>query len=91
MRDLVVFTRLQRILLAFQMDWAILDAEMKGSEPTTEERVERLERLKSFAITMRQEVENETLLWVAEFTAALTRIDQQVELQAPKTSKSTSA
>jgi hypothetical protein len=79
MRYLTTSMALQRLLLEFQMDWAIMNATLRDSPVTSGQCMELLQRIKVFGAAVLHEVENETLAWVAEFQSVLARIEQQAE------------
>ncbi len=80
MRFISTTLRLQGLLSAFQLDWAICRANM-ATPPTTEQAVELLEQLKAFRAAVWTEVQAETDSWIQEFKSSMVELQKQMDNQ----------
>ncbi len=74
MRDVVAALALERLVLAFQQEWALLEVQALEEPELSEKRIALLGGLRSAASLV---IETETLEWVSEFQA---RVSADVNL-----------
>jgi hypothetical protein len=72
---------LQRLLAEFQVDWALLYANLPGEEVPLVQRESMLRRLQVFVLRLREEVEKETAEWAAEYRSNLTELEKSARTQ----------
>lgn len=68
---------ISRLLDAFRYDWQLDRAAWKDGQPTHEQAIATIARCKAFVLEIDKLVQQETSLWVAEFTDALKQVDEQ--------------
>jgi hypothetical protein len=78
MRYMVTELSLQRALREFQYDWNILIAQQ---QPSKDNAVALLQRLKDFSLQIETLVKQETDAWVAEFQTNLSELDTMVKTE----------
>jgi hypothetical protein len=74
--------RIAKILQSFEFDWAALRAVWGTANPTRDQILAALARLKDAALQVQQVVEDETNAWVGEFKSALKLIDEASRARA---------
>lgn len=84
MRKITTSMALERDLAEFQIDWAILNAELQGKPPSPGQVAKLLERLKDLLGTVQDRLEEETKAWVAEFETNLSKLQKDAEAQLSK-------
>jgi hypothetical protein len=82
MRYLQAQQKIAGIVEAFQFDWEALRAGWGGANPTREQVVAALARLKEIALQVEQVVEDETNAWIAEFKSTLKLLDDAARAKA---------
>jgi hypothetical protein len=81
-RFLTTEMQIRNTLQAFQIDWEIQKATLKGAEPSDDQVQDMLARCKTFLIQINVILENEMAAWKQEFQAALKQIDDAAKAQA---------
>jgi hypothetical protein len=82
MRYLQAQQKIAGIVRAFQFDWETLRAGWSGTNPTHEQVMAALARLKDTALQVQQVVEDETNAWIAEFKSTLKLLDEAARAKA---------
>jgi hypothetical protein len=72
---------LQRLQAEFQLDWAILTANLPQADVPLIQREAMLRRVQSFILRMREEIEKETAEWAAEYRSNLTELEKTARTQ----------
>ncbi|HEY0738055.1 MAG TPA: SLATT domain-containing protein [Herpetosiphonaceae bacterium] len=81
MRYITTALALQKTLSEFRLDWAMLVAKLGGATPTNDQVQLMLQRLKDFVLVIDGYVEQETLVWIAEFQSSLADIERTARTQ----------
>ncbi|MBT3881398.1 MAG: SLATT domain-containing protein [Candidatus Scalindua sp.] len=81
-RFLTTEVQIRKTLQAFQIDWEIQKATLKGAGPSDEQVQDMLVRCKTFLTQINVILENEMIAWKQEFQAALKQIDDAAKAQA---------
>lgn len=79
MRFMTAELNLRNALEEFEIDWYALQAARRGQQPTPEQVVQHLDRCKVFVGKINEIVNNETKVWVEEFTSSLSQVDEAVK------------
>jgi len=85
MRFLTTEMKIRQILHEFLMDWEIQRSILKGQNPTDQQVREILSRFKSFLYQVDTLLNDETNLWVEEFSVALREVDKVAKARAETT------
>ncbi|MEJ7587835.1 MAG: SLATT domain-containing protein [Ferruginibacter sp.] len=82
MRYISTKMTLERALSEFRLDWAMMLAKLGNNPPNTEQVQHMIRRLKDFLVLINNNVEQETLTWVAEFKTNLAEIEKTAKTQS---------
>lgn len=82
MRYISTKMTLERALSEFRLDWAMMIAKLTDKQPTPDQVQLMIQRLKEFLVLINNNVETETLAWVAEFKNSLADIEKASKVQA---------
>ncbi len=82
MRFLTTEMRIRNALQAFQMDWEIQRASLKGAEPNDDQVQEMLSSCKTFLTQINAFIAEEMAAWRQEFQTALKQVDDAARAQA---------
>ncbi len=81
-RFLTTEVQIRKTLQAFQIDWEIQKAALKGADPSDDQVQDMLIQCKTFLAQINVILENEMTSWKQEFQAALKQIDDTAKVQA---------
>lgn len=74
--------RLRQLTQDFQYEWTSAVASWAGAEPTTDQAVAAIGRIRAFIAQVNAVVKEETDAWIMEFKAALAQLDQAAKAKA---------
>jgi hypothetical protein len=78
MRYIITAMALETLIEEFRVDWLKLEADL-GDPPDTVKTLAALDRVKTFLLAIRGQVERETKAWVDEFRSSLTQLEKQTQ------------
>ncbi len=81
-RFLTTEVQIRKTLQAFQIDWEIQKAALKGADPSDDQVQDMLIQCKTFLAQINVILENEMTSWKQEYQAALKQIDDTAKVQA---------
>jgi hypothetical protein len=78
MRYIITAMALETLIEEFRVDWLKIEADL-GDPPDSVKTLAALDRVKTFLLAVRGQVERETQAWVDEFRSSLTQLEKQTQ------------
>ena len=85
MRYVTTKMMIERALSDFRFEWMMMVAKLGGQKPTTDQVQLTIQRVKEFASTINNHVDQETQAWVSEFKTSIAEIEKTAKEQTAAT------
>ncbi len=85
MRYVTTKMMIERALSDFRFEWMMMVAKLGGQNPTTDQVQLTIQRVKEFASTINNHVDQETQAWVSEFKTSIAEIEKTAKEQTAAT------
>jgi hypothetical protein len=81
MRYMTAAMRLKAARTSFQYEWTVMEARLRGGNPTVDQTEAMLLKINDFVRLLHAEIENETREWIVEFRSGLSELEKAARTQ----------